>query len=182
MTGIDVPLLAAIRVTKDRPVDDLLEEAARLVRAEGLAVAGFVQRESTGDGECCGEIVLEDLASGQCHVISQPLGAGARGCRLDPQALAAVAGPLPASLDAGPALLILNRFGKGESEGQGFRAAIEDACMRGIPVLTAVREAYVEAWEAFAGDLGLLLPPDREAVTGWAGRAIRDAGQRRDAA
>ena len=76
----------------------------------------------------------------------------------------------------------LNRFGKGESEGQGFRAVIEDACMRGIPVLTAVREAYVEAWEAFAGDLGLLLPPDRAAVTGWTDRAIGNAGRRRDAA
>ncbi|GEO86534.1 MULTISPECIES: DUF2478 domain-containing protein [Alphaproteobacteria] len=182
MTDLAIPLQAAIRVEKDRPVDDIFEAVAELLRAEGLVVAGFLQWERTDDGACCGRIELEDLASGERHQISQALGPGARGCRLDPQALAHVAGRLLSGLENDPDLLILNRFGKGEAEGQGFRAVMEEACARDIPVLIAVRESYVEAWERFAGDLGLLLPPDRGPVVDWVRRAVAAAGRLRDAA
>ncbi len=182
MNELDFPLQAAIRVGRDRPVDDILGAVARMLQAEGLAVAGFLQRESGGDGECCNRIDLEDIATGEYHVISQALGSGAQGCRLDPQALAGVAGPLLSALDTRPDLLILNRFGKGESEGQGFRAVIEEACARGIPLLTAVRESYVEAWQAFAGELGVVLAPDSEIVVAWARGAIAAAERLRHAA
>jgi nucleoside-triphosphatase THEP1 len=167
----DLPLLAAIRVAKGHSVDDILASVADALRADGLAVTGFIQHDRPAGDECCGQILLEDLASGETHVISQALGSAARGCRLDPQALAAVAGPLRGRIETEPDFLILNRFGKGESEGQGFRAAIEEACARGVPLLTAVRDAYVEAWQEFAGDLGLLLPPEPDRAIDWARRA-----------
>lgn len=182
MKDHEFPLQAAIRVERDRPVDDLLEAVARVLQKEGVIVAGFLQRESGGHGECCNRIDLEDIASGEPHIISQALGSGARGCRLDPQALAGVAGPLLAGLDRRPDLLILNRFGKGESEGQGFRAVIEEACARGIPLLTAVRENYVEAWQGFAGELGAVLAPDEAVVVAWARAAVEAARTSCDAA
>ena len=182
MKDHEFPLQAAIRVERDRPVDHILEAVARVLQKEGVIVAGFLQRESAGDGECCNRIDLEDIASGEHHIISQALGSGARGCRLDPQSLAGVAGPLLAGLDTRPDLLILNRFGKGESEGQGFRAVIEDACARGIPLLTAVRENYVEAWQGFAGELGVVLAPDEAVVVEWARAAVVAAERSGDAA
>ena len=182
MKDFDFPLQAAIRVERDRPVDDVLEAVARVLQQEGVTVAGFLQRESTGDGECCNRIDLEDIASGEHHIISQALGSCARGCRLDPQALAGVAGPLLSRLDARPDLLILNRFGRGESEGRGFRAVIEEACVRGIPLLTAVRENYVEAWQAFAGELGVVLAPDEAGVIAWTREAVDAARKSCDAA
>jgi len=172
MTDIIFPLQAALLVGKDRAVDDILDAVARTMRSEGRNAIGFLQRQNMQEGECCGQIELEDIATGTRHVISQALGSGARGCRLDPQALAGIAGLLLTRVEAGPDLLILNRFGKGEAEGGGFRAVIEAACMRGIPTLTAVREDYVEAWRAFSGDLGVLIAPDRGAAIGWARRAI----------
>ncbi|MBW8321314.1 MAG: DUF2478 domain-containing protein [Arenimonas sp.] len=182
MKDLDFPLQAAIRVERDRPVDDILEAVARVLQKDGLTVAGVLQRESSGDGECCNRIDLEDIASGEHSIISQALGSGARGCRLDPQALAGVAGPLLARLDTRPALLILNRFGKGESEGQGFRAVIEEACARGIPLLTAVRENHVEAWQGFVGELGAVLAPDQADVVEWARAAVAAAERLGDAA
>jgi len=182
MKDFDIPLQAAIRVDGHRSVDDILEAVARALQAEGLSVAGFLQRASDGNGECCNQIDLEDIATGERHVISQALGSGARGCRLDSQALAGVAGPLLASLDRRPDLLVLNRFGKGESEGQGFRAVIEEACARGIPLLTAVRENYVEAWQGFVGELGIVLPPNQAGVIEWAREAIAAAERLGDAA
>jgi hypothetical protein len=78
-----------------------------------------------------------------------------------------VAGSLRAEIEAGADLLILNRFGKGETEGQGFRTVIELAYAKQIPVLTVVRETYVEGWNEFAGDFGVLLAPDQTVLADW---------------
>lgn len=182
MNTFAFPLQAAIHVTRDNPVDDILEVTALVLGADGRKVIGFLQREGTDDGECCGEIALQDIDTGELFTISQALGSGARGCRLDPQALAAVAGSLLARLDDDTDLLLLNRFGKGESEGQGFRAVIEEACIRGIPALTVVRDEYLPAWKQFSGELGCVLAPDRQDVLDWARRAGLAARNPRDAA
>lgn len=182
MNDFAFPLQAAIHVQRDCPVDDILKATAVVLGVDGQKVIGFLQWEGTGDGECCGEIALQDIGTGELVAISQALGSGARGCRLDPQALAAVAGSLLARLDDHTDLLVLNRFGKGESEAQGFRAVIEEACVRGIPVLTVVRDEYLPAWNQFSGELGCLLAPDRQDVLDWARHAVRAARNLRDAA
>lgn len=166
------PTLAAIIAAKDVPVDQLLAGAARRARQAGLRVAGFLQHRETGGEECCRDIEIEHIGTGVTQIISQSLGSGSKGCRLDPAALADVAGALQAELDEGADMLILNRFGKGETEGHGFRSIIETAYARQIPVLTVVRETYVEGWNDFAGDCGVLLAPDSKAVLGWCDRVM----------
>ncbi len=161
------PILAAIHAAKDVPVDSLLAEIAARAKQSGLRAAGFFQHRGKDTEECCRNIEIEHIGTGVTQIISQPLGTGSRGCRLDPAALADVAGTLLAELDAGAELLILNRFGKGETEGHGFRSVIETAYARQIPVLTVVRESYVEGWRDFAGDCGALLAPDSESIIGW---------------
>ena len=161
------PTLAAILAAKDVPVDQLLASVAQRARQAGLRVAGFLQHRETGGEECCRDIEIEHIGTGVIQIISQPLGSGSRGCRLDPAALADVAGSLMAELDGGADMLILNRFGKGETEGHGLRSVIERAYARRVPVLTVVRETYVEGWNDFAGDCGVLLAPDSKAVLGW---------------
>ncbi|MFK0685351.1 DUF2478 domain-containing protein [Ochrobactrum sp. BD67] len=164
--------LAAILAAKDVPVDQLLASVAQQARRAGLRVAGFLQHRETGGEECCRDIEIEHIGTGVTQIISQSLGSGSRGCRLDPAALADVAGSLLAELDDGAEMLILNRFGKGETEGHGFRSVIETAYARRVPVLTVVRETYVEGWNDFAGDCGVLLAPDSKAVLGWCDRLM----------
>lgn len=166
------PTLAAILAAKDVPVDQLLASVAQQARRAGLRVAGFLQHRETGGEECCRDIEIEHIGTGVTQIISQSLGSGSRGCRLDPAALADVAGSLLAELDDGAEMLILNRFGKGETEGHGFRSVIETAYARRVPVLTVVRETYVEGWNDFAGDCGVLLAPDSKAVLGWCDRVM----------
>ncbi|MDL2201122.1 DUF2478 domain-containing protein [Brucella intermedia] len=166
------PTLAAIVAAKDVPVDQLLAGAAHRARQAGLRVAGFLQHRETGGEECCRDIEIEHIGTGVTQIISQALGSGSKGCRLDPAALADVAGALQTELDDGADMLILNRFGKGETEGHGFRSIIETAYARQIPVLTVVRETYVEGWNDFAGDCGVLLAPDSKAVLGWCDRVM----------
>lgn len=161
------PILAAILAEKDLAVDPLLAEVAARAGASGFKVAGFFQHRGPDTDECCREIVIERIGSGIKQLISQPLGTGSRGCRLDPAALADVAGSLLAEMDAGADMLIINRFGKGEAEGHGFRAVIETAYAKQIPVLTVVRDTYAGDWREFAGDCGVLLSPHSDRVLEW---------------
>jgi nucleoside-triphosphatase THEP1 len=166
------PLLAAIPFAQDQAVDQMLEYVARTLVSEGYRVAGFIQYSQEIAGRCCGAVDVEDIATGKRIQIMQPLGRQAKGCRLDPQAMAAVTARALAMLEEGPDILILNRFGKGESEGKGLRAAFEAASLAGVPVLTSVKETYLEPWRGFAGGMSSDLAPDPDAVLRWCREAI----------
>jgi hypothetical protein len=176
------PRLAAIRIADDTPTDYLLETVARILQQEGRVVAGFIQRQGRQDLSGHAEMLLEEIPNGRRICISQPLGSDARGCRLDPQAVAEIAGPFLAVLETRPDLLVLNRFGKGESEGQGFRAVLEKAFLLGIPVLTSVKQIYAGAWEAFAGDCAASLPPALDSVLDWSRAVVARSDMQADAA
>ncbi len=167
-------LLAAIRCPEGGSADGLLVGAARVLQDEGLRLLGHVQHSALGaDG--CRSAVVEDLTSGEVLAITQDLGAGAQGCRMDPVALAAIAGRMLAALEGAPDLVVVNRFGKGEAEGQGLRAVIAAAVAAGIPVLTVLRPGHLAAWEAFTGGEADLLDPDEGAVLGWVRAAVAEA-------
>ncbi len=85
---------------------------------------------------------------------------------------------LDAAMHDGVDLLLLNKFGKGEAEGGGLRSTFAGAIETGVPVLTAVRPPYLEAWTAFHGGLAADLMPDLGEVLAW----CRAAVQTRDAA
>lgn len=174
--------IAAIRFGDEDRIDELLETVVRAVQSRGYPVAGYLQRETPDGPGCCPATFLEDVSSGEQLRITQALGAGSRGCRLDPQALADVSGRLLAAVDPATGLLVVNRFGKGESDGQGFRSVIESACGLGVPVLTAVRATYEPFWNEFTAGTGVFLTPDAEAVTRWALEAIAGRRKVRDAA
>ena len=83
-------------------------------------------------------MVVEDLYSGARALISKDRGNLARGCRLDHDVLSAVMLAVERSLTGNVDLLIINKFGKEEAEGRGFRQAIGMAVEREIPVLIGV--------------------------------------------
>jgi hypothetical protein len=113
--------------------------------------------------------------------ISQSLGRGSDGCRLDPGGLADCAAALEREIAAGCDLLILNRFGRGEAEGRGFRDLIGMAMVSEIPVLTAVRDSYAAEWALFGRDVACDLPADRAAILAWF-EGLREDGADSDAA
>lgn len=101
--------------------------------------------------------------------ISQRLGTLSRGCRLDPQGLESAAGEVAAALAAEPAaeLLLINKFGKQEVDGRGFRPVIAEALLRDLPVLTAVNAKNLPAFLAFAEGLAEPVAPEPEALRQW---------------
>jgi nucleoside-triphosphatase THEP1 len=98
-------------------------------------------------------MVLEDISSGRAIPISEDRGPGARGCRIDEAELLSAMISALGQLQAKPDILIINKFGKTEAEGRGFRPLIAEAVEQGVPVLIAVPWRNVESWRLFAGEL-----------------------------
>lgn len=176
LTRPDVSL-AAIIYDKGARIDDFLATVAARLEAEGIRVRGLVQ-ENFGDDPNCSVMILVDLGSSDRFGISQDLGAHAHGCRLDPHGLADAEGQLAQAFAGAADLLILNKFGRAEAEeGAGLRSTVVRALEAGLPVLTAVRPPYTEAWAEFHGGLAVELAPDLDAVLAW----CRDAAAARRA-
>lgn len=148
--------------------DAALLAAVGQLRAEGLAMAGAIQHNVDRADRCLCDMVLEDLGSGRHIEISEFRGPEARGCRLDTVALEEAAGLATASLDRGAALVIVNRFGKREAAGHGFRQLIEAAVARGVPVIVAVSRDYAGHWRDFSASLDSELAADPEVIARWA--------------
>ncbi|WP_417674444.1 DUF2478 domain-containing protein [Roseibium sp.] len=159
--------LAGIVFKSKEPVNSLLEDVSRTLAVRGLNLAGVLQQAVIPEGRAEKNVCLSSLRGSWQMPVLQDRGQHAQGCRLDPHAITDVAGRLSADLEAGADILIVNRFGRAESEGYGLRQVLEQAVCAEIPVLLAVREDYVSAWEDFHGGMGELLPLDRDTVLSW---------------
>lgn len=160
--------LAAIVYPLGFSIDDFMIATAGLLKQRGLRLGGVVQHNAGDCADGCLSMALEDLSSGRLFPISEDRGAGAAGCRLDATGLAAAGGAVVAALSADIDLVMVNKFGRQEQLGQGLRDEIAAAVLSGRPVLIAVREDVLPAWNAFAGEGWESLPPERASVEAWA--------------
>ena len=147
--------------------DLLLETVARKLLEHGFCVRGTVQVNSERDCEGPCDMDVRVLPDGPVIRISQSLGKGSKGCRLDPEALEDAVGLVSAGLDQPTDVLIVNKFGKHEADGRGFRPVIGEALSRGIPVLVGLNSLNNDAFEAFTGGLVDHLPPDPAGIVNW---------------
>ncbi len=164
--------LAAIVYEAGFHIDDFLSGVAHALRADGVKLDGALQENAPGDDGRCAAMTLVDLTSQGRFLISQDLGSQAEGCRLDARGIAEIGARLDRTLDRGVELVILNRFGKAEAEGGGFRSAFVRAIDAGIPALTAVRAPYTEAWSQFHEHMATDLPADMDAVLAWCRESV----------
>jgi len=129
----------------------------------GHRVAGMVERPAALKRDS----LLADVAGSTATCIFQDLGPDAQSCSLDAAVLTQASGLVEAAITEATELLILSKFGKMESEGGGFRAAIAKALLMGIPVLTSVNPAFDQDWRAFTGGIATPLTPDADALHAW---------------
>jgi hypothetical protein len=174
MTASGTVRIAAIGYQAGFEIDDFLRSVTNRLRADHVSLGGTLQ-ENTGGGEVlCSAMTLIDLASQRRVKISQDLGAQSEACRLDAQGLSEIGALLDRTLDQKIELLVLNRFGTVEAEGAGLRSAFVRAIDAGIPVLTAIRPPYIEAWVEFHGGLAVGFAPDLDRVLAWCGNAVHE--------
>jgi len=157
--------------------DLLLHALAGRLQAEGMRLAGAVQvNVERPDRPRC-DMELRLLSGTATIGISQNLGRGSRGCRLDADGLERAVAMVEATLDGPTDLVIVNKFGKQEAEGGGFRPVFARALAEGIPLLTATNRANRAAFVDFAGGLAQELPAEPDRLAAWCRAALGARGR-----
>lgn len=163
-------------------IDSLLVQCAQALAQLGFRLGGVVQSNPPRPGRRKCDMLLNDLSSGETTLISSDQGDGANGCRLDLSALSDAALGVEKAVAAGVDLVIINKFGKQEAQGRGFRSAIAEALVRDIPVVLAVSRLNLDACLEFAGGRFTQLEAEPVAIVDWCrqavGRSQRDGGDR----
>lgn len=155
-------------IIADAGADRCLADLARRLEAAGIAFAGAIQRNTARIDGQPDDMDLRVIGTDRVIRISQSLGPGSAGCRLNAASLEEAAGLVAAALDTGaPRVLLLNRFGRQEAEGRGFRPLIGRALGEGMAVLMAVGPDYLAAFAEFAGGMAERLPAEPAALFGW---------------
>lgn len=167
--------IAAILSSLSTDTTLLLWEFVTRLKAKGYKVRGLIQNLEPGRNGC--DIVLVDIESGARHPITQDLGAASESCRLDPALLVEAGGVLRTVPELSTDLVVFNRFGALEGQGEGFHAEMLAVMTRGTPVLTVVSDKHLTAWRSFTGGLGAELAPERDALESWFSGVLAAAGQ-----
>ena len=170
-----VSRLAAIVFERNDAPDEVLVAFIDGAISRGARVAGLVQERADDGLSDLRDVRVRDLASGENLPIMQNLGAGSTGCSVDPAAIAEGARLLGRALATNPDLLVVNRFGRLESEGAGMLNEIGRAFSDGVATIVCVPGRYRDAWNAFAAGLDVQLPAKREAIEAWWRAVARDA-------
>lgn len=160
-------MLGYVMADRRGEVDALLLRLGQDLLARGWPLSGVVQmNRELRAGRAC-DMDLQVLGHDHVVRISQDLGPHARGCRLDTAALERAVGLVDGALERAPALLIINKFGKSEAEGRGFRDVIGRALSNGVPVLTGVAGAHLDAFLAFSDGMAEPVAPELAALQDW---------------
>lgn len=160
-------MLACVTVAGKGLTDACLAQAVALMQAQGLRLAGSVQfNPQRADRPKC-DMDVYILPGGPVLRISEDRGIHARGCRLDAGVLETAVVTTLDRLESAD-LLIINKFGKQESEGRGFVPVIAEAMTRGLPVVVGVNPLNHGAFHAFTDGMAQDLPADPEAISAWA--------------
>ncbi len=171
--------IVGIVFKKGYPIDALLNDVVVELEAQGAKLAGVIQTAGLEPGCDVLGVKLRSLAGDWDMPILQNRGREARGCRLDYGSIAEVTARISNNIPADTDFVFLNRFGRAEAEGNGFRQILQKCLESDFPAIIGVREDYLEDWTVFHGGLATQLPPDRHAILGYCRRqmASRSSGQ-----
>ncbi len=159
--------IAYVMNTEQGATDRFLTQTAAAAIQQGHAVIGVVQTNTPRPKTHRCDMDVQVLPDGPIIRISQELGPQARGCALDPAALERAVVEVQKTLAQGADLLIVNKFGKHEAAGRGFRPLIAEALSQDVPVLVGLNPLNRAEFESFADGLAQELAADSAAVADW---------------
>lgn len=173
LSGASSRMLAGIRFERAFAIDALIGGVVRDLQKRGARVAGVVQSKGPTPG-CSGpDVGLEAIGGLWNMPIMEYRGTQSQGCRLDYRAMSEATVWLENAMEQPFDILVLNRFGRAESEGGGFRKILARCAELERPALVPVRADYIDAWCEFHGGMGDVLPPDHAAIIDWYSRVAR---------
>jgi nucleoside-triphosphatase THEP1 len=170
-----MPIGFVCAVTHDR-IDTAFRDLAETLAGRRWRLGGVLPEAERDPARHPCDRALVSLATGARLPISQNLGTGSTGCRLDAAGLEAGVADVAADLDRhGADLLIVNKFGKLEATGRGFCSLIVAALSAGVPVLVGVNALNRARFDAFADGMADQLSCQAAALAIWAEAARRRA-------
>lgn len=143
----------AIVYTEGHLIDIGMRDIALHLISLKWNLAGFVQLNEPQIGRSRCAMSLQELWSGAIVGISEDRGPEARGCMLNIAELARASALAATALESKPDLLVINKFGKTEVAGRGFRSLIGEALVRNIPLLIAIPEVNLAEWQHYSAGL-----------------------------
>ena len=166
--------IAVVSSKAQGETDRLISDLAAKLEAEGLRLSGVVKvLQDPGESEHNCDMDVRVLPNGPAIRITQWLGEGAKGCRLNPagivEAVAATERNDLTQID----LFVLNKFGPQEAEGRGFCDAIASALEHDKPVIVGVGKGSRAALDAFVDGIAEVLEPEPEAIYKWCKAAMK---------
>lgn len=150
--------------------DELLAKLAARILQAGTRLAGTIQTNRERDCTHHCDMDLHVIPDGPVVRINQDLGPESTGCRLDAGALEAAVVAVAQRL-AGAEVLIINKFGKHEAEGRGFRHLMADALARGVPVIVGVNIQNMPAFLEYTDGMAQHLPSEPDQILTWLSQA-----------
>ncbi|GLH81429.1 hypothetical protein SSBR45G_63380 [Bradyrhizobium sp. SSBR45G] len=167
--------IVALQGAASTVIQELLADFAVRLAGAGLRVSGVIE-SSADKAKPCKAMMLRSLDDDRLFSISQDLGPGSQACNLDPEGLVLACAAVQQSIISGTDVVILSKFGKQEAAGGGLADAFGSAIAAGIPIITAVSPAMMEAWRGFAGPYAECVHADTARSPGWieawAGRRV----------
>lgn len=158
--------LAYVSLQGRGKTDLFLSEVAVRLEEQGVRLAGTVQSNHDRPDRAKCDMDLRVLPDGPVVRISEDRGSLARGCVLDTGALEQTVFEVERRL-AGAELLIINKFGKRETEGKGLVPIIAAALDQSVPVLVGVNGLNLALFLAFCDQAALCLPAKLDEVLAW---------------
>ncbi|MBT3558078.1 MAG: DUF2478 domain-containing protein [Rhodospirillales bacterium] len=161
--------LAGAFYTSGKQEMGLLRSFADDVAANGWRVGGIVQELLVDEG---GKTIGLDgiaLDTGERIAINRPTEADRlhHTCSLDKSALADASSAVDRAIRAGVDLIVIEKYGEQEQNGDGLAGDILHAVSEGIPTLVAVPDGVRDKWDEFSGNLGQDLGFANVAFTDW---------------
>lgn len=148
-------------------LDLLLSELAEQLKLRGVRTRGIVQTNTGCETNHRCDMDVRILPDGPTVRISQYLGKEARGCRLDADAMANSIARVERSMDAPYDVFLLNKFGKQEAEGRGFRDLLAEAVDNGATIIAGTNPLNAAVFEEFSGGMATCVAPNIDALLAW---------------
>lgn len=155
--------LAALVYSEHQDPDAILLEFAADLNARGFRAIGMVQTGQCADSSLSAVL----LHSGEKILLARDFDPAASGCRLEVDRLQNAGARIVDAMEAGADLLIVNRFGKRERDGNGLGCLIKQALEAEIPVVIAVSSHRFADWIKFAGGMSVKVACNRRALNAW---------------
>ena len=158
--------LAYVLSEETGEVNRVLADAAMQLMEQGVRVVGTIQIDTPRPKSTHCDMDVQVLPGQEVIRISQDLGPNSRGCRLDPDALEQAVALTAGRLETADCLFI-NKFGKHEAEGRGFREVIAEALTQDIPVVVGTNGLNIDAFSEFSGGAAIRLGATSKDVMDW---------------